>query len=124
MEKYLKEELHLECEGFDAKPPAGYTTQARIEDILNRAIFAFIVMTAEDRHEDGKLHARQNVIHEAGLFQGRLGFSHAVLLVESGCETPSNLHGLTHIPFPKDNIRAAFHEIRRTLVDREIVAGL
>ena len=31
VEKYLKEELHLECEGFDAKPPAGYTTQARIE---------------------------------------------------------------------------------------------
>ena len=27
-------------------------------------------MTAEDEHADGTKHARENVIHEVGLFQG------------------------------------------------------
>jgi predicted nucleotide-binding protein len=53
------------------------------------------------RLEDGKLHARLNVIHEAGLFQGRLGFNKAIILLEEGCEEFSNIHGLGHIPFPK-----------------------
>ena len=49
------------------------------KEMLADADFAFIVMTAEDEHGDGRLHARQNVIHEAGLFQGRLGFEQAII---------------------------------------------
>ena len=29
--------------------------------------------------------ARMNVIHEVGLFQGRLGFERAIVLLEEGC---------------------------------------
>jgi predicted nucleotide-binding protein len=78
-------------------------------------------MTAEDRHQDGTIHARENVVHEAGLFQGKLGFPDAVLLVEDGCAVPSNLHGLTHIPFAKEKIETVFHRIREVLEDRGII---
>jgi predicted nucleotide-binding protein len=89
--------------------------------MLDRATFAFLVMTAEEKYSDGSSHARENVIHEAGLFQGKLGTPNAILLVESGCAVPSNLQGLTHIPFPSANIRAAFHDVRRLLEARKIL---
>jgi predicted nucleotide-binding protein len=50
--------------------------------MLDAAAFAFLVMTAEDVRGDGKLQARLNVIHEAGLFQGRLGFRKAIILLD------------------------------------------
>ena len=64
---------------------------------------------------DGRVQARMNVIHEAGLFQGRLGFTKAIVLLEEGCEEFSNIAGLGQIRFPVGNISAEFEEIRRVL---------
>jgi predicted nucleotide-binding protein len=61
------------------------------------------------------MNARLNVIHEAGLFQGRLGFQKAIILLEEGCEEFSNIHGLGQIRFPDGNISAKFEEIRKVL---------
>ena len=72
-------------------------------------------MTAEDEQPDGKLNARLNVVHEVGLFQGRLQFSRAIVLLEEGCEEFSNIHGLGQLRFPKGNISAKFEEIRAVL---------
>ena len=54
-------------------------------------------------------------MHEVGLFQGRLGFERAIVLLEEGCGEFSNIHGLGQIRFPEDNINAAFEEIRKVL---------
>ena len=81
--------------------------------MLDDAAFAFLILTAEDQHADEKLHARENVVHEAGFFQGRLGFKKATLLLEETCEKFSNIDGLGHIPFPPGKINAAFEEIRK-----------
>ena len=88
--------------------------------MLDTATFAFLVMTAEDETPDGKLRARLNVVHEAGLFQGKLGFKKAIILLEDGCDDFSNLHGLGQIRFPKVQISAKFEEIRQVL-EREMV---
>jgi len=56
-----------------------------------------------------------NVVHEAGLFQGRLGFTKAIVLLEDGCEEFSNIKGLGQIRFPKGNVKQAFEEIRQVL---------
>jgi predicted nucleotide-binding protein len=56
-----------------------------------------------------------NVVHEAGLFQGKLGFRKAILFLEEGCQDFSNVRGLTHIPFPKGKIEAQFHEATKVL---------
>jgi uncharacterized protein YjbI with pentapeptide repeats len=105
----------FEHEEFNSHPVAGHTASQRLELMLSRAHYALLVLTAEDEHNDGSLHPRENVIHEAGLFQGRLGFERAVILVEEGCSTFSNIAGLQTIGFPKGNLRSAFVRLRRLL---------
>jgi predicted nucleotide-binding protein len=70
--------------------------------MLDAAAIAFLVLTAEDETADGKMQARMNVVREAGLFQGRLGFSRAIIMLEEGCEALSNIEGLGQIRFPKN----------------------
>jgi predicted nucleotide-binding protein len=91
--------------------------------MLNEARFAFLIMTAEDEHSDKTKHARENVIHEAGLFQGRLGFEKAIILLEEECAEFSNIQGIQQIRFPPGNIRAVFEEIRRVLEREKVLSG-
>lgn len=115
LKDFVQDRLHLPYDEFNRVPVAGFTNIARLSEMLNNAAVAFIVLTAEDELADGKFHARMNVIHEAGLFQGRLGFEKAILLLEEGCEEFSNVQGLGQIRFPTGDIAAKFEEIRRVL---------
>jgi predicted nucleotide-binding protein len=63
-----------------------------------------------------------NVIHEAGLFQGRLGFAKAIVLLEDGCEEFSNIAGLGYIHFSKGNISETFEKVREVLEREEVIA--
>lgn len=114
----MQDRLSLPWDEFNRIPVAGFTNIARLAEMLDAAAIALLVMTAEDEMADGEMQARMNVIHEAGLFQGRLGFSKAILLVEEGCAEFSNVQGLGQIRFPKGKIAASFEEIRR-VVERE-----
>jgi predicted nucleotide-binding protein len=115
LKAFLNDRLHRACAEFNSDAVAGMTTTARLEELLDEANFAFLVMTADDMHANNSFHARENVIHEAGLFQGRLGFHRAIILLEDGCTQFSNIHGLTHIAFPKGNLEPAFEKIRQVL---------
>lgn len=115
LKDFLRDTLKLNYEEFNSESTAGVPTTVRLETMLDNAGFAFLVMTAEDERADGTLHPRENVIHEAGLFQGRLGFKRAIILREEGCQEFSNIHGLTQILFPKGNISAIFENVRRVL---------
>jgi predicted nucleotide-binding protein len=50
------------------------------------SVMALLIFTAEDEQNGGKIRARMNVVHEAGLFQERLEFKRAIILIEEGCE--------------------------------------
>jgi predicted nucleotide-binding protein len=121
LKDFIQDRLKLEWDEFNREPSAGFTTVSRLQEMLEQSVFAFIVLTAEDEHPDGTIHARENVIHESGLFQGRLGFHRAILLVEEGCTEFSNIFGLTQIRFPKGNILAKSEEIRRVLEREGII---
>jgi predicted nucleotide-binding protein len=118
LKDFIQDRLHLTWDEFNRLPAAGITTAARLSQMLDESAVALLIMTAEDEQSDGKHHARMNVVHEAGLFQGRLGFKKAIVLLESGCEEFSNIHGLGQIRFPKGNIRAVFEDVRQ-LLERE-----
>jgi predicted nucleotide-binding protein len=118
LKDFVENRLHLPVDEFNSAPVAGITTTARLSELLEDAAFAFLIMTAEDEQIDGKVRARENVVHEVGLFQGRLGFAKAIVLLEEGCEEFSNIHGLGQIRFPKGNISAKFEDIR-AILERE-----
>jgi len=112
---FVQTELSLPWDEFNRVPIAGMANIERLSQMLDDAGIAFLVMTAEDEQKDGTFRARMNVIHEAGLLQGRLGFRRAIVVLEEGCEEFSNMHGVGQIRFPRGNIGAVFIEIRQIL---------
>ena len=121
LKDFLSETLNLDWDEFNREEPAGYSTFERLSEMLKGATFAFLIMTAEDEHSDSTIHARENVVHEIGLFQGQLGSKKAIILLEDGCQEFSNIYGLTQIRFPKDDISARFENIRRVLKREGII---
>ena len=115
LKDFIQDRLKLPWDEFNRVPVAGITNIARLSQMLNEAAIALLVMTAEDEQKNGKVQARMNVIHEAGLFQGRLGFSRAIIILEEGCEEFSNIQGLGQIRFPKGKIKLAFEDVRQVL---------
>ena len=76
--KLLKDDHSLKVIEFNSSSPAGITATDRLRDMLDQANFAFLILTGEDEQATGELNPRLNVVHEAGLFQGKLGFEKAI----------------------------------------------
>lgn len=121
LKDFLQNELRLEYEEFNRVAPEGKATKERLTEMLDNSSFAFLVMTAEDEHADETIHARENVVHEVGLFQGKLGFERAIILLEEGCTEFSNIAGTIQMRFPRGSIDACFEKIRRVLKREGIV---
>lgn len=121
LKDFIQDRLDLPWDEFNRVPVAGITNIARLSEMLADAAIAFVILTAEDEQVDAKMHPRMNVVHEAGLFQGKLGFTKAIVLLEEGCEEFSNIHGLGQIRFPRGNIKAVFEEIRRVLEREKLI---
>lgn len=110
---YVKDDLNLKTLTFEDESRTGETIINILEEFLDKTSFAILILTAEDETSDGKSRARQNVIHEAGLFQGRLGFDKVIILKQAGVEEFSNIAGLQYIPFSDDTIEQSFYELQR-----------
>ena len=73
------------------KPETAYryaTIERALADLLD----------VREGHE-GAFRARQNVVHEVGLFQGRLGFTRAIVISQEGTEVFSNIAGVHQLQF-------------------------
>lgn len=121
LKDFIEGRLSLPWDEFNREAVAGLATTERLQQMISEAAFAFLVMTAEEEHADQQVHARPNVVHETGLFQGRLGFRRAIILLEEGCTEFSNIVGLTQIRFPRGDISARFEEVRRVLERERLV---
>lgn len=115
LKDHLRDKHDIQIEAYETGARAGHAIRNILEEMISKSSFAILVLSGEDEQLDGSLRARQNVIHEAGLFQGRLGFSRAILLLEEGVEDFSNVHGIQHIRFAKGNIKETFGEVLATL---------
>ena len=121
LKDFIQDTLKLVPDEFNLEPVARKTVTERLLRMIDDARFALLVFTGEDEHTDDTKHARENVIHEAGLFQGRLGLEKAIILLEEGCQEFSNITGLQRIHFPKDCIKATFEDIRKVLERESII---
>ncbi len=123
LKDFVQDRLRLPHDEFNRVPVAGVTNIARLAEMLDAAAIALLVMTAEDEMAEGKMRARENVVHEVGLFQGRLGFGRAIVVLEEGCEEFSNIQGLGQIRFAKGKIAGAFEQIRQVMEREKLIDG-
>jgi sugar/nucleoside kinase (ribokinase family) len=82
---------------------------------LDRCSFAVCLLGADGGTPGGRVPADQNLVHQAGIFQGRYGFGRVAILAEQGCDTFSNIAGLIRLDFPLRQVDAAFFELERML---------
>ncbi|KAA0909597.1 hypothetical protein FLO80_20915 [Aquicoccus porphyridii] len=108
---HLRDHHGYKVEAYETGARAGHTIRDIVEQMAKKSDMAFLVHSAEDELQNGRFQARPNVIHETGLFQGKLGFSRAIVLLEEGCEEFSNLAGIQQIRFSKNNIRETFGDV-------------
>ncbi len=121
LKDFIESILKHPTEEFNRISPAGHSTKERLEKMLEESCMAFLIMTGEDEQTDGSFSARDNVIHEVGLFQGKIGFEKAIILLEKGCEEFSNIEGLGQIRFSKGNIKETFGEVVEVLQRESII---
>jgi predicted nucleotide-binding protein len=111
LKNHLQDKHDLSVVTFESGARAGHQARDILEEMLDRSSLALRVFTGEDDMADGQTTARQNVVHEAGLFQGRLGFSRGIILKEEGVENLSNLDGIQYIEFSNGRIEEAFGDV-------------
>jgi predicted nucleotide-binding protein len=115
LQLFLQNDLKLKTVSFESQTRVGESIVPVLESMLDQATFAILVLTAEDETAEGTRRSRQNVVHEAGLFQGRLGFPRGILLQQAGLEDFSNVDGLQYIGFDGEKIESTFWELQRVL---------
>jgi hypothetical protein len=89
---------------FDSDERVGENTLYAIDGMLRESDVAVVVMTGNDEMVDGTKRARENVVHEIGLSQGRLGIPNTFILLENGCSEFTNIAGITQIRFNVNGI--------------------
>jgi sugar/nucleoside kinase (ribokinase family) len=110
---FIEDELKLPVHSFESGVWGSTQVTDALDDLLGRCGFAVCVLTAEDLSADGQWRARQNVVHEVGLFQGRYGFDRVVLLVEEGVgSVPRTAEPFT-VTFPRNGVDTVFWQLRR-----------
>lgn len=93
----------------------GLTIVEKLERASNYCNAAIILLTKDDETKDGGMRARQNVIHEIGFFQGKLGRKNVILLCEEGVEIFSNISGIVRISFSLNHFEETYEDLRREL---------
>jgi predicted nucleotide-binding protein len=112
---FLEKDLKLRVQVWEAESREGRHTIEVLQEMIECSRFAVLIMTGEDLTGEGERRARQNVVHEIGLFQGHLGFSKVALLEQEGIEGCSNLLGLQTIRFHGEDIENTFYRLQKML---------
>jgi predicted nucleotide-binding protein len=116
LKDHLQDKHGFSVEAYEVGARAGLSIQEVLTEMVDEASFALLVHTAEDTFEGtDEARARQNVVHETGLFQGRLGFRRAIILREAGCEGFSNVVGTNELRFEKGRIAEVFGDVLATI---------
>lgn len=111
---HLQNDLHLQAEAYETESRTSEHVIDVLNNVLDRCNVAVIVMTADDPTAFDTVRARQNAIHEVGLFQGRHGFGRVILFQQKGTEEFTNMAGLERILFTED-IEEGFYKLDRAI---------
>jgi predicted nucleotide-binding protein len=101
LKDHLSDKHGIEVVCYESGSRVGHTIRDILDQMLSDSSLAVLIHTPEDELVDGTMTSRPNVIHETGLFQGRLGFPKAILLMKDGVNEFSNVYGVQQIRYSK-----------------------
>ena len=107
----IAEVIRLPCHGFQQVPLPGLGTMAAMLEVMPKSRFAILVLTREDVETEGELATQLNIVRLAGLFQGRLGFTRVLLLLEECATLLPGVKDLPLLVFPEGNPLAVWPKI-------------
>lgn len=113
---FVEQRFGVPVYSFESQSWGSRPVTEALQDYLQRCTFAICVLTAEDTTTDGTPVARQNVIHEIGLFQGRHGFDRVLVLTEDGCASLPDTAEAHTVAFPRHAIDKAYWHVDRALL--------
>ncbi|MFF1477304.1 PfkB family carbohydrate kinase [Streptomyces sp. NPDC058301] len=123
LSRFLQEDCGLPVYTL-VRDVAGGDEYARLMRVrLEQCGFAVCVLSASRMMAGGGRRASEDVVHQAGIFQGYYGFGRVAILAEEGCEAPSNIGGLIRLDFAPGRIDATFWELERVLVREGFLQG-
>ena len=111
VQRFIEDRFQLPVYSFESRSWGGRQVTEALADYLERCSFAICVLTAEDFTGDGRRLARQNVVHEVGLFQGRHGFDRVLVLAEEGCDFVPQAAQPYTIWFPHNGIERTYYRL-------------
>lgn len=114
LKDHLTDKQGYDVTAYEVGARAGHTIRDILQELLVQSSMALLVLTAEDEMTTGEIRPRQNVVHELGLFQGKLGFPRAIAIVEEGTTLLSNIDGVQQIRFG-DNIAEVYGDVIATI---------
>jgi sugar/nucleoside kinase (ribokinase family) len=112
---FVEQRFGLPVYSFESDAWGSRPVTEALSDYLQRCSFAICVLTAEDATDDGHRVARQNVIHEIGLFQGHCGFDRVLVLAEEGCEFVPAAVAPQTLTFPPNAIDKTLWHLDRAM---------
>lgn len=110
-------DVHLWCDDVFGASEAAMES---LEEACSTSDFAVLICTADDwlKHR-GKKHAapRDNITFELGLFMGAIGRKRTLIVCEQGksIRLPSDLQGITYLPFSRDRKRSLNKSLDRVM---------
>lgn len=119
--RFIEEDCGLPVYEMTSADIAGSGFAALLGEQAPRCGFAVCLLDRAETMADGRARADQNVVYQAGFFQGRYGFGRVALLSEEGCEGFSNVAGIIHLDFPPARVDATFIELRRMLQRERLI---
>lgn len=115
VQRFIEERFQLPVYSFESRSWGSRPVTEALSDYLERCSVAICVLTAEDLTGDGKRRARQNVVHEVGLFQGRHGFDRVLVLAEDGCDFVPQAAAPFTISYPHNAIGRTFYQLEEMI---------
>lgn len=104
---------------FETDDRLGQQAYEVVERMISEATVAVIVMTGADVASTRRKRARQNVVHELGFAQGRLGARNTIIVVEEGIELFSNIESIQQVRFAPGEIGTTEDVVLAAIANRK-----
>lgn len=129
VKKYIEQTLGLKVMDYTDSAVPGKGPFENLETMASQCGYAVVVLTRDDEVATGRTNrsvgegtlssrkrGRQNVIHEIGYCQGKMGAARVLILFEDGVEKPSNFGYLHGQQLQKEALKRFSGSFRSTLM--------